>query len=53
MTVTDPKTWTKPWTASFPLKRDPNYKIFEYVCHEGNHAMSNILSGSRADERHP
>ncbi len=23
-------------------------EIFEYACHEGNHAMSNILSGSRA-----
>jgi hypothetical protein len=52
VTVNDPKTWTRPWTASFPLRRDPNYKIFEYACHEGNHAMSNILSGSRADEKH-
>jgi hypothetical protein len=51
VTVIDPKTWTKPWTASFPLTRDPGYRIFEYACHEGNHAMSNILSGSRADER--
>ena len=51
VTVTDPKTWTRPWTASFPLRRDPDYKIFEYACHEGNHAMSNILSGSRADEK--
>ena len=51
VTVTDPKTWTRPWSASFPLKRDPAYKIFEYACHEGNHAMSNILSGSRSDEK--
>jgi hypothetical protein len=51
VTAIDPKTWTKPWTASFPLKRDPGYRIFEYACHEGNHAMSNILSGSRADEK--
>jgi hypothetical protein len=51
VTVNDPKTWTRPWTASFPLRRDANYKIFEYACHEGNHAMSNILSGSRADEK--
>jgi hypothetical protein len=48
--VNDPKTWTKPWTASFPLRRDPTYRIFEYACHEGNHAMSNILSGSRSDD---
>jgi hypothetical protein len=51
VTVNDPKTWTRPWTASFPLRRDPNYKIFEYACHEGNHAMSNILSASRAEEQ--
>ena len=51
VTVTDPKTWTKSWTAAFPLRRDPGYKIFEYACHEGNHAMSNILSGSRSDEK--
>jgi hypothetical protein len=25
--------------------------MFEYACHEGNYAMSNILSGARADER--
>jgi hypothetical protein len=51
VTVNDAKTWTKPWTAAFPLKRDPGYRFFEYACHEGNHAMSNILSGSRADEK--
>ncbi|PWT83852.1 MAG: hypothetical protein C5B57_06060 [Blastocatellia bacterium] len=50
VTVNDPKTWTRPWKVAFPLKRDPNYKIFEYACHEGNHAMSNILSASRAED---
>jgi len=51
VTINDPKTWTQPWKVSFPLRRDPNYGIFEYACHEGNNAMRNILSGSRADER--
>ena len=51
VTVNDPKTWTAPWTASFPLRREQDYKIFEYACHEGNHAMSNVLSASRADDR--
>jgi hypothetical protein len=49
-TVTDPKTWTRPWSVAFPLRRDPSYKIFEYACHEGNNAMTNILSASRTDE---
>ena len=25
-------------------------EIWEYACHEGNHAMVNILSGARAEE---
>jgi hypothetical protein len=51
VTIDDPKTWTAPWKVSFPLKRDQEYQIFEYACHEGNYAMRNSLSGSRADER--
>jgi hypothetical protein len=35
----------------FPLERDDGYGMYEYACHEGNYAMSNILSGARADER--
>src|SRR5688572_8082053 len=51
VTVNDPRTWTAPWKVAFPLKREPDYQFFEYACHEGNNAMRNILSGSRADER--
>ena len=50
VSVNDPKTWTAPWKVSFPLKRDQDYQMFEYACHEGNYAMRNTLSGSRADE---
>ncbi len=50
-TIDDPGTWTQPWTLSFPWKRDPVYGMFEYACHEGNYAMRNILSISRAAER--
>jgi hypothetical protein len=51
MRVDDPKTWTRPWTIRFPLKRDDNYGHFEYACHEGNYSLFNILSGARADEK--
>jgi hypothetical protein len=51
VTVNDPRTWTKPWKASFPLRRESSYGMFEYACHEGNHAMSNILSASRAADK--
>jgi hypothetical protein len=50
LTIDDPGTWTKPWTIAFPWKRDQGYGMFEYACHEGNYAMRNILSGSRANE---
>ena len=49
-TVTDPQTWTRPWTGSLPMTRtdDP---MFEYSCHEGNYGLYNILTGSRATEQ--
>ena len=50
-TVDDPGTWTRPWTISFPWRRDPSYGFYEYACHEGNYALPNILSGARADDR--
>lgn len=50
-TVDDPKVWTKPWTILISLKRDSNYQLIEYACHEGNYAMGDILSGARAEEQ--
>jgi len=49
-TVTDPTTWTRPWTASVPMTRSKN-PIYEYACHEGNYGMTNLLSGARALEK--
>ena len=51
VTVSDPKTFTASWTIAFPITREPGYQIFEYACHEGNYAMSNILSAARAEEQ--
>ncbi len=28
-----------------------NDRVYEYACHEGNYALSNILSGERYQER--
>jgi hypothetical protein len=50
-TVSDPETWTAPWTVAFDLTLMPDYAMHEYACHEGNLGLSNALSGSRADER--
>ena len=51
MTVNDPKNWTAPWTLRMPIPREDSYGFYEYTCHEGNYAMTNLLSGSRAEER--
>jgi len=49
-TVDDPTTFTKPWTVATPMTKIEG-PIFEYACHEGNHAMPGILAGGRADEK--
>ena len=46
--VDDPETYNAPWTAAFPLRRDNEYDIYEYACHEGNYSVPNALSGARA-----
>ena len=48
-TVEDPQTWVRPWTGEFPWPATSE-PIFEYACHEGNYALSHILSGARAQE---
>jgi len=50
ITVVDEKTWVKPWTILIQLEKNDDYQMIEYACHEGNYAMSDILSGARADE---
>jgi hypothetical protein len=51
ITVIDEKTWVKPWTILIQLEKNDDYQMIEYACHEGNYAMSDILSGARSDEK--
>ena len=46
----DPTTYVEPWGGIVPFKRFDEL-LYEYNCHEGNYAMSNILSGARYQER--
>ena len=48
-TVEDPQTWTKPWTGEYPWPVT-DQPIYEYACHEANHALEDILRGARAAE---
>jgi len=49
-TVDDPESFTKPWTARYPMTKT-NDMIFEYACHEGNYGLEGSLTGARAEER--
>jgi hypothetical protein len=51
VTVSEPATFSKPWTAALNLRSGGMPDVFEYACHEGNYAMRNILSGARAAEK--
>ena len=50
MTITDPSTWTRPWTFAIPLTMNDSERIMQYECHEGNQAVRNILSAARTTE---
>ena len=50
VTITDPTTFTKPWTLAIPYVHTGE-NLFEYACHEGNYGMEGILSGAREEER--
>jgi hypothetical protein len=49
-TVSDPKTWDKPWGGEIPMSKTDG-PIYEYACQEANYGMHNNLSGARASER--
>ncbi|HEX7943145.1 MAG TPA: hypothetical protein VF495_00685 [Phenylobacterium sp.] len=47
--VEDPANYTQAWRgeATFRATTAP---MFEYACHEGNYALTNILAGGRAED---
>jgi hypothetical protein len=49
--IEDPKTYTAPWTFRMTLTQQSGYEMYEYGCHEGNHAVPNSLSGERVYEQ--
>ena len=49
-TIRDEDVYTQSWTGMRHMPRMPEYIIYEYACHEGNYAMTNILAGERAGE---
>jgi hypothetical protein len=48
--IDDPTTFTEKWGGEVPFNRTDEL-IYEYACHEGNYALSNVLSGERNREK--
>jgi hypothetical protein len=48
-TMNDPSTFTAPFTGEVPFTKIDEM-VYEYACHEGNYAMTNILQGERKKE---
>ena len=44
--IDDPTAFTQPWKGELTMARSPG-PIYEYACHEGNYAMTDILGGAR------
>ena len=53
LTLSDPTTWTRPWSAEMPLKWTDE-ALYESACHEGNAPIiTGMLSGAHADTSNP
>jgi len=50
VTIDDPTTFTKIWQLEYPFVATPG-PIYEYACHEGNYAMTDILGGARKADK--
>lgn len=48
--VEDPEIYKETWRAKMVFNAT-NEPIYEYACHEGNHALPNILGGARVEEK--
>jgi hypothetical protein len=54
VTVDDPTTWTRSWTAKQELKKQSNAAnqiYYEPRCHEGNYGLAAMLAGARVSEQ--
>jgi len=48
-TISDPNTWTRPWTAMVPWARISE-QLYEYSTHEDNYDLVHLLVGARVRE---
>jgi hypothetical protein len=53
VTLEDPTTWTRPWTAEIEMTKNPDKDnlVFEQTCHEGNYGLLGMIVNTRAAEK--
>jgi hypothetical protein len=49
-TVEDASTFARPWSGEIPIRATDD-QMYEYACHEGNHALESILRGARFQDK--
>jgi hypothetical protein len=53
-TITDPVTYTRPWTITFPMNRNSKFEVQEAACHEEDHDLphlKNVQTKARAEQK--
>jgi hypothetical protein len=45
-TITDPATWTRPWSFESPWPRTQG-EVYEWACHEQNYGIINVVKGAQ------
>jgi hypothetical protein len=45
-TVTDPTTWTRPWSFESPWPKTDGL-VYEWACHEQNYGLINVVKGAQ------
>jgi hypothetical protein len=51
ITIDDPKTYTKPWTVTLPLKYQPDTEMIEYMCTENEKDYDRLVGGTPAEKK--
>jgi hypothetical protein len=50
-TVTDPVVYTRPWTVSFPIRRENQFELREAACHEEDHDLPHLKALKEAAKK--
>jgi hypothetical protein len=51
VTIDDPGAYTKPWTATFDMRRENGQELFEYVCQQANYAHELMVGTEQSVDR--